>query len=497
MAKSPDQKICDIMLVYCQEDHQMAVKFCDILRKFITLKDGRHPDIKMWQATTTSETCPVQTGLKSASSEMCSVQGGFNDGTRSTMGGSGAETGHNQCGFNSGTFSKKGMINTVTYPLQSGLNTRTCPNQGRLDRGIRPIQSVLAPRECPIHGGLNPGTCPRKSGTCPTKSGTCPTKSGTCPTKSGTCPTKSRTCPTTSGTCPTQSNHGGTCPTQAIPRSAKYSLRAKPSSTMCSTDSIPMSVIYPKQMTPSPAPKPIVRACAIQDMLLCACVTQTNTSCPSRGQFCEECVSEKCVVCGAGTGSNPTTSVTSVFTESDSADPSDHETLAQCCCNVGPPSATLAHHHSNIDDKLSCLNVGPASGDAGPALGQHFVNRLRHFQTELASSHFVFLFVNTRFMTDSWAQLQSEECVLQGMYDVTKRDSLVPIYPSSASRSKSFCGLQEIPVGWRTVKGIDLQRFLKGRLLNSVRSASDISQSDVDKYLLQNITQLLNSKINH
>ena len=415
MVEPPDQKICDIMLVYCQEDHQMAVKFCDILRKFITLKDGRHPDIKMWQATATSEMRPVQSGFKSATSAMCPLQG---------------------------------VINTRTCPLQSGFNAGTCPNQGRLDRGTRPIQGVLPPRKCLIHGGLNPGTghrksgtCPTKCGTCQTKSGTCPTKSGTCPTKSGTCPTKSGTCPTKFGKCPTQSSHGETCPTQAIPRSAKYSLHATPRSTICSTDSIPMSAIRPKQMTPTP--KPIVRACEIQDMILCACVTKTSTSCASQGKFCEECVSGRCDVCRSSTGNNPTKRkcLTSAFTESDSVDTSELETLAQCCSNGGPPAATLANHPINIerssrafcdggccniadlsfnnkgetDAQLSCLNAGQASGDVGPALAQYFVNRLRHFQTELASSHFVFLFVNTRFMTDSWAQLQSEECVLQGM----------------------------------------------------------------------------------
>ena len=387
MAESPDQKIGDIMLVYCQEDHQMAVKFCDILRKFITLKDGRHPDIKMWQATTTSETCPMQSGL--------------NDGTCSTMGRS-----------DTGTFTNQGGFNSRTFHTQGEINSGTC------------------------HTPPNPG-----------------------------------------GVCPTQIKpSAATCPTQTILSSAKCSLRATPGSATCSPNEIPMSAMCHVQLSP----RPTVCACAIQDSILCACVTQTNASCTLHKptQFSGKYYNRSCAACSSG--SMPTTSgcLTSAFLESDRVD-------SDLSFDKGGKSAA----------KLSGLNAGPVSGDVGPALGQHFVNRLRHFQTELASSHFVFLFVNTRFMTDSWAQLQSEECVLQGMYDVTKRDSLVPIYPPSASRSKSSRGLQEAPIGWRTVKGIDLQRFLKGRLLNNVRSASDISQSDVDKYSLQNITHLLNSKI--
>ena len=40
------------------------------------------------------------------------------------------------------------------------------------------------------------------------------------------------------------------------------------------------------------------------------------------------------------------------------APPSKHETLTQCCCNIGPPSSTLAQHYSNIGS-TSLVEAGP------------------------------------------------------------------------------------------------------------------------------------------
>ena len=111
----------------------------------------------------------------------------------------------------------------------------------------------------------------------------------------------------------------------------------------------------------------------------------------------------------------------------------------------------------------------------------HIQSKFHHADQAIQRSTLMFLYLSTHFCSDTWADMQKEECLMESIRNEKKRWCVVPVH-TEAKRSASYT----VPFGLSSLKGVDISK------LKSLHSGVNVSEDKMAEYFIKNITSMLN-----
>ena len=104
---------------------------------------------------------------------------------------------------------------------------------------------------------------------------------------------------------------------------------------------------------------------------------------------------------------------------------------------------------------------------------------------------YVFLYVTKTFCNDNWASMQKDNVLMTSITDPDKRWCVVPLF-IDGKRNPGYT----FPFGIRGFKGIDVFHLLGRRPIAEIK-IDELTNKDLDSFILGNIREMLKCRLNH
>ena len=119
----------------------------------------------------------------------------------------------------------------------------------------------------------------------------------------------------------------------------------------------------------------------------------------------------------------------------------------------------------------------------------HIQSRFAHSKEALERSTYMFLFVTKHFCTDTWSEMQRDECLMESIEKPDKKWCVIPILTKPRKEAD-----YDIPFGMRALKGVDISHMLRGKSLDTV-DGEHLIREDVDQFFLKNMKRMFDDRL--
>ena len=119
-------------------------------------------------------------------------------------------------------------------------------------------------------------------------------------------------------------------------------------------------------------------------------------------------------------------------------------------------------------------------------------SKFRHIEEAVKRSTYMFLFMSKNFVSDSWAELQGDECLQESIENPTRRWCVIPIH----TVPKRDCNYTT-PFGLRSLKGIHIDKIFADakKTFNADLRIEDIKAQDLDQFFVRSMQNLFNARL--
>ena len=123
---------------------------------------------------------------------------------------------------------------------------------------------------------------------------------------------------------------------------------------------------------------------------------------------------------------------------------------------------------------------------------QYIRGKFQHLADAVKRSTYMFLFMSKNFVTDSWAELQGDECLQESIDNPEKKWCVIPIHCLPKQK-----GDYEVPFGLRALKGVRCDRILTktNKVFNENLDVNGLKSENLDPYFIRQMSGLFNIRL--